>query len=98
LNHPNIAQIYGVEDSGPAALVMEYVPGHTLEEQLRSGPLEIQEAVRIARAIAEALEAAHAAGIVHRDLKPPNVKVRDDGVVKVLDLGLAKAAGAPCST
>jgi len=92
LNHPNIAQIYGVEQH---ALVMEYVPGRTLEEQVRSSGFDVQDAVRIAHAIAEALEAAHMAGIVHRDLKPANVKVRDDGVVKVLDFGLAKAAGAP---
>src|SRR5258708_6471680 len=83
LNHPNIAQIYGMEES---ALVMEFVPG----EDLR-GPLPLDEAMKIARQIADALEAAHEKGIVHRDLKPANIKLTPDGKVKVLDFGLAKA-------
>jgi len=97
LNHPNIAAIYGVEDSGAvAALVMELVPGPTLADRLQRG-VGRPEACDIARQIAEALEAAHDAGIVHRDLKPANVKVREDGVVKVLDFGLAKALTAEAS-
>src|SRR5580700_8227170 len=83
LNHPNIAQIYGMEES---ALVMEFVPG----EDLR-GPLPVDEALAIARQVADALEAAHEKGIVHRDLKPANIKITPDGRVKVLDFGLAKA-------
>ncbi|MGH9253592.1 MAG: protein kinase domain-containing protein [Vicinamibacterales bacterium] len=117
LNHPNIAAIYGLEESdGTCALVMELVDGPTLAdriadvgrvprsegEQARRGPavlrggpagIPIDEALPIARQIADALEAAHEQGIVHRDLKPANVKVRADGVVKVLDFGLAKLAG-----
>jgi eukaryotic-like serine/threonine-protein kinase len=101
LNHPNIAQIFGIEEAdGVRALAMELVPGLTLEEMLRSARtagLPVDEALPIARQIAEALDAAHEAGIVHRDLKPANVKVRDDAVVKVLDFGLAKGitSGAP---
>ena len=93
LNHPNIAQIYGVEDShdGVRALVMELVEGPTLADRIAGGPISLDEALPIARQIAEALEAAHEQGIVHRDLKPANVKVRPDGTVKVLDFGLAKA-------
>jgi serine/threonine-protein kinase len=90
LNHPNIAQIYGVEESGPTrALVMELVTGRTLDEARAT--LGIDDILGIARQIAEAVEAAHEQGIIHRDLKPANVKVRDDGTVKVLDFGLAKA-------
>ena len=88
LNHPNIAAIYGVEQT---SLVLELVEGPTLAERLQQGPIPFDEALAIARQISEALEAAHEAGIVHRDLKPANVKVRDDGTVKVLDFGLAKA-------
>ena len=100
LNHPHIGSIYGVEDAhstssgqggATLALVMELVDGPTLAERLASGPMPIDEALPIARQIAEALELAHDQGIVHRDLKPANVKVRDDGTVKVLDFGLAKA-------
>lgn len=92
LNHPNIAQIYGVEDCGGLhALVMELVDGPTLAERLAGGALPIEEASSVAKQIAAALEAAHAQGIIHRDLKPANIKVRADGTVKVLDFGLAKA-------
>jgi serine/threonine-protein kinase len=94
LNHPHIAHIYGVEDSGIArALILEFVDGLTLAERIAQGPLPLEEAVPIARQIAEALEAAHDCGIVHRDLKPANIKLRSDGTVKVLDFGLAKAVG-----
>ena len=92
LNHPNIAHIYGMEASGEAhALVMELVPGPTLAERLESGSLSLDESLSLARQIAEAVEQAHEKGIIHRDLKPQNVKVTDDGKVKVLDFGLAKA-------
>jgi eukaryotic-like serine/threonine-protein kinase len=92
LNHPNIAAIYGVEESGPApALVMELVEGPTLADRIKAGPLPIDEAVRIARQIAEGLEYAHERGVVHRDLKPANIKVAPDDSVKILDFGLAKA-------
>jgi Tol biopolymer transport system component len=92
LNHPNIAHIYGLEPSdGATALVMELVEGPTLADRIADGPVPVDEALAIARQIAEALDAAHGQGIVHRDLKPANVKVRDDGAVKVLDFGLAKA-------
>ena len=91
LNHPHIAQIYGLERAGGiTALVMELVDGPTLAERIGQGPLPLDEALAIARQIAEALEAAHEQGIVHRDLKPANIKVREDGTVKVLDFGLAK--------
>ena len=101
LNHPNIAHVYGLEEAGSApALVMELVGGATLDELIkasrgdgrRSAGLPLDDVVKIARQIADALEAAHEAGIVHRDLKPANIKVRDDGVVKVLDFGLAKGS------
>ena len=92
LNHPNIAAIYGLEESnGTRALVMELVEGEDLSARIARGPLPVDEALAIARQIAEALEAAHEQGIVHRDLKPANIKVRPDGTVKVLDFGLAKA-------
>jgi serine/threonine protein kinase/Tol biopolymer transport system component len=92
LNHPNIATIYGLEQSGGATcLVMELVPGETLAERVKAGPLPIEEALKIASQIAEALEAAHEKQIIHRDLKPANVKVTPEGKVKVLDFGLAKA-------
>src|SRR5262244_3721200 len=88
LNHPNIAAIYGVEDR---ALVMELVDGPTVAERMAHGPISLEEALPIARQIAEALEYAHERNIVHRDLKPANVKVTSAGRVKVLDFGLAKA-------
>ena len=95
LNHPHIAQIHGFDDAGELhALVMELVEGPTLADLLARGPLAIDQALRIATQIAEALEAAHEHGIIHRDLKPANVKVREDGTVKVLDFGLAKALDA----
>jgi serine/threonine-protein kinase len=90
LNHPNIAAIHGLEDSeGTKALVL--VEGPTLADRIAQGPIPIDEALPIAKQIAEALEAAHEAGVIHRDLKPANIKVREDGTVKVLDFGLAKA-------
>jgi Tol biopolymer transport system component len=92
LNHPNIAQIYGLETSGASpALVMELVEGPTLADRLAQGSLSLTESLSIARQIAEALEEAHEKGIVHRDLKPQNVKASIEGKVKVLDFGLAKA-------
>jgi serine/threonine-protein kinase len=90
LNHPNIAAIYGLEDSARPALVLELVEGPTLADRIAQGPLPVEEAVAIARQIADALEAAHEQGVVHRDLKPANIKLRPDGAVKVLDFGLAK--------
>jgi len=91
LNHPNIAAIYGVEER---ALVLELVDGPTLAERIAAGPVPVDEALPIARQIAEALEYAHEKGIVHRDLKPANVKITPEGRVKVLDFGLAKALEA----
>ena len=100
LNHPHIAQLYGFEESTDVrALVMELVEGPTLAERLaQSGRFAVDEAVAIARQIADALEAAHEQGIVHRDLKPSNVKIREDGTVKVLDFGLAMALDASAAT
>src|SRR5512146_3501758 len=83
LNHPNICHLY---DVGPNYLVMEYIEGEAPQ-----GPLPLEEALRIARQICDALEAAHDKGITHRDLKPANIKIKPDGTVKVLDFGLAKA-------
>ncbi len=92
LNHTNIAQIYGFEkSSGVHALVMELVEGPTLADRIAQGAIPVDEALPIAKQIAEALEAAHEQGVIHRDLKPANIKLRPDGVVKVLDFGLAKA-------
>jgi len=92
LNHPHIAQIYGIEEG---ALVMELVEGPTLGDRIRQGAIPLEEALPIARQIADGVEAAHEKGIVHRDLKPGNVKIRPDGVVKVLDFGLAKVNPNP---
>ncbi len=97
LNHPNIAAIYGFEattrqaQAVVQALVLELVEGPTLADRIAHGPIPVDEALPIARQIAEALEAAHEQGIIHRDLKPANIKLRPDGTVKVLDFGLAKA-------
>ncbi len=97
LNHPNIAQVFGIERRGAdACIVMELVEGDELAARIAQGPMAIDEALPIARQIAEALEAAHEQGIVHRDLKPANIKVRPDGTVKVLDFGLAK--GSPVAS
>src|SRR5438128_10311898 len=91
LNHPHIAAIYGFEDSGEThALVLELVEGETLADRIARGPIPLDEALPIAKQIAEALEAAHEQGIIHRDLKPANIKVTPGGAVKVLDFGLAK--------
>ena len=95
LNHPHIGAIYGFEDAGSVpALVLELVEGDTLDARVRRGPLPLTEALAIALQIADALDAAHAAGIIHRDLKPSNIKITPDGVVKVLDFGIAKALAA----
>lgn len=92
LNHPNIAHIYGLEDSGDTtALVLELVEGPTLADRIAEGAIPLDEAMAIARQITDAVEAAHALGIIHRDLKPANIKITPEGVVKVLDFGLAKA-------
>jgi serine/threonine-protein kinase len=93
LNHPGIAQIFGLEEMEDVrALALEFVNGETLAERIRRGRIPIDETLRIAKQIAEALEAAHEQGIIHRDLKPGNIKLRPDGTVKLLDFGLAKLA------
>ncbi len=89
LNHPNICTLF---DVGPDYLVMELVEGLTLADRIEEGPVPLEEALNVARQIADALDAAHEKGIVHRDLKPANIKLRPDGSVKVLDFGLAKSA------
>src|SRR5579864_1200576 len=89
LNHPNICTLY---DVGPNYLVMELIEGSTLAERIQEGPVPVEEALGIAKQIADALEAAHEKGITHRDLKPGNIKIKPDGTVKVLDFGLAKVA------
>jgi serine/threonine protein kinase len=94
LSHPHIGHIYGLEDSEEVhALVLELIEGQTLADRIAHGPVPIPDALAIAKQIAEALEVAHERGIVHRDLKPANIKVTPDGVVKVLDFGLAKGRG-----
>jgi serine/threonine protein kinase len=104
LNHPNVAAAHGLERTGTTtALVMELVEGPTLADRIGQGPLPVDEALTMAKQIADALEAAHEKSIIHRDLKPANIKVRTDGSVKVLDFGLAKAlepagAVAPSTT
>src|SRR5450631_912849 len=95
LNHPNIAHIHGLDErDGITALVMELIDGEDLSQRIARGPIPLDEALPIAKQIAEALEAAHEQGIIHRDLKPANIKLRPDGAVKVLDFGLAKAMEA----
>ena len=95
VNHPNIAAIYGVEEvEGIRFLVLELIEGLDLAERLKQGPVPVEQALGIARQMADALEAAHEQGIVHRDLKPANVKLTPDGKIKVLDFGLAKALEA----
>ena len=101
LNHPNIGSIHGLEE-GPSnagqparALILELVEGPTLANRIAQGPIPLDEVLAIARQIADALEAAHELGIVHRDLKPSNIKLRPDGMVKVLDFGLAKLVEGP---
>jgi serine/threonine-protein kinase len=99
LNHPNIGALYGLEESsGPKALVLELVDGPTLADRIAHGPISMEDVLPIARQIAEAVEAAHDKGIIHRDLKPANIKIASNGVVKVLDFGLARVwDGAPQS-
>ena len=92
LNHPNIAGIYDLQEAnGSRYLVLELVEGETLADRIARGPIPVHEALRIAKSIGDALEAAHEKGVIHRDLKPANVKITPDGKVKVLDFGLAKA-------
>ena len=92
INHPNIASIYGLEEvNGQRFLVMELIPGPTLSDRLAGGALPFRDAIRIALQIAAGLSAAHEAGVVHRDLKPSNIKITADGLVKILDFGIAKS-------
>src|SRR5436190_4293477 len=103
LNDPHIAHIYGLEgldgrDGRTQALVMEFVDGEDLAERLKRGPIPLDEAIAIAKQIIEGLEAAHDQGIIHRDLKPANIKMTPDGVVKILDFGLAKAIDPTASS
>lgn len=99
LNHQNIAAIYGFEQADAQRfLVLEYVEGETLADRLKLGPMDCNEAIVVARQIAQALEVAHESGVIHRDLKPGNVMVKSDGTVKVLDFGLARAMSDESST
>jgi serine/threonine protein kinase len=92
LNHPNIAAIHGLEESdGTHFLVMELIEGETLKDRIKTGPIPVEEALKLSLQMAEALETAHENGVIHRDLKPANIKVTPDGKVKILDFGLAKA-------
>src|SRR5262245_29871050 len=94
LSHPNVSGIYGLEHVGEQRfLVLEFVEGETLASRLARGPMPVDESLQIAIQIAAAVEAAHEAGVIHRDLKPGNVMLKPDGTVKVLDFGLARAAG-----
>lgn len=99
LNHPNIAAIYGLEEADAHQyLILEFIDGETLADRLVNGPVPVDEALSLARQIAEALEAAHEKGIIHRDLKPGNVMINQNGQVKVLDFGLARTAEGPVSS
>jgi len=95
LKHPHIATIHGIEEKdGVRALVLELVPGESLAARIERGPVSVNEAVRIARQVADALETAHEHGVIHRDLKPANIQITPEGDVKVLDFGLAKMGEA----
>ena len=99
LNHPHIATIYGIEEADDVhAIVLELVPGDTLDDRVLRAPLPLAEALTVGRQIADGLDAAHEKGIVHRDLKPSNIKITPDGVVKVLDFGLAKTSSEGSSS
>ncbi len=92
LDHPNIGQIYGIEEAGATkALVLQLIEGPTLADRIAQGPIPVEEALKIALQITEGMEAAHEKGIIHRDLKPANIKITPEGQVKILDFGLAKA-------
>ena len=99
LNHPGIAILHGLEksDGGVPVLVMELVEGERLSDRLQRGPLPVREAMTVGRQIALALEAAHEKGVLHRDLKPGNIRLTPEGLVKLLDFGLAKAVGQTAS-